>query len=269
MIGFFDSGIGGLTIIEAVHTLLPKYDTIYLGDTKNSPYGNKPHEELVHFTVSAASWLFLNGCELIIVSCNSASASALREVQQQWLPKHYPDKRILGIIRPTVEYLADQGFKNIAVLSTLATKNSGAYVHEFQKINPSLNVISHACPNWAPMIEEGLANTEEMRIDVTAEIASLKKENPDFDAVLLACTHYPYVKNDVEASLSHKVPVFNQGEIVAKSLEEYLKRHHDLEARLPKNGKYEYYTTGDPKSSSKIASGRFGYEVEFKECKVR
>lgn len=268
MIGFFDSGIGGLTIIEAVHERLSSYDTAYLGDTLRAPYGNKTHEELVSYTISAATWLFNHGCELVIVACNSASASALREIQQTWLPKNFPEKKILGIIRPTAEYLSSQGFKKIAILSTVATKESGAYVNEFEKINHSLHIISHACPNWAPMVERGLANTPELKIDVLKEITSLEEENPEFDAVLLACTHYPYVKNDVESTLSKKVPVFNQGEIVADSLKEYLARHSEIEAKLSKNAKYEYFTTGDPSLSSQIASERFGFEVKFGECKL-
>ena len=265
MIGFFDSGIGGLTIIEKVHELLPSYDTVYLGDTAHAPYGDKSHEELVAFTISASTWLFEKGCDLIIVACNSASASALREVQRGWLKENHPDKKILGIIRPTAEYLAKGDFKNIAVLSTEATKASAAYVSEFHKINPNLAIISHACPNWAPMVEQGLATTEKMRSAVAKEIASLEKENPDFDAILLACTHYPYVKDDVVASLSTKVPVFNQGEIVAESLKNYLARHAELEAKLGKNKMYEYFTTGDPIHSSEIASKKFGFAVQFKK----
>lgn len=268
MIGFFDSGIGGLTISESVHTLLPKYDTIYLGDTLRAPYGMRRHDELVGFTIEGAKWLFDQGCQLIIVACNSASASALREVQQGWLKDNYPSKRILGIIRPTVEELADAGHKNIVVLSTLATKNSGAYVTEFHKINPDLEIHSHACPNWGPMVEKGLAGTPEMVKDVEREIKDLETVVNNYDAVLLACTHYPYVKADVEKALSKKVPVFNQGEIVARSLQDYLQRHLEIESKLPKNSLREYYTTGDPAVSSKIASEHFGFQVQFKNCSI-
>lgn len=268
MIGFFDSGIGGLTIIEPVHELLPMYDTLYLGDTARAPYGNKSHEELVKFTIEGSAWLFERGCKLVIVACNSASASALREVQQGWLRKMHPDKRILGIIRPTVELLASADYKNIVVFSTATTKNSRAYVHEFKKINPALNIISHACPNWGPMIEQGFAGTPQMLMDIRKEISSLEKENREHDAILLGCTHYPYIKNDVEKSLTRKVPVFNQGDIVANSLKDYLERHKDLEMKLGKNHQYNYYTTGDSRVSSEIASNNFGFQIDFKNCNI-
>jgi glutamate racemase len=268
MIGFFDSGIGGLTISEAIHGLLPAYDTLYIGDTARAPYGRRSHQELVAFTKQAATWLFEHGCELVIVACNTASASALREVQQTWLSENYPGKRILGVIRPTAEFLASSGFKTIAVLSTEATKKSQAYVHEFEKINPELNIISHACPNWAPMIERGLVGTPEMKADIEKEIDALEKEDSTYDAVLLACTHYPYIKNDIEASLSKKVPVFNQGDIVAQSLKDYLARHPELESKLGKNKKYEYYVTGDTVTSSKIASEIFGFNIKFQNSSI-
>ena len=268
MIGFFDSGVGGLTISESVHELLPEYDTIYLGDTARAPYGARSKAELFDFTIQGAEWLFNQGCELIIVACNSASAGALREVQQKWLAQKYPNKRMLGIIRPTVEELALAGYKNIVVLSTVATKDSQAYVHEFHKINPNLKIFSHACPKWGPMVETGFVGTVEMATEVDWEIKAMESEVVDYDAVLLACTHYPYVKKDVENSLTKKVPVFNQGEIVAKSLKDYLSRRVEIETKLAKNGRRNYYTTGDPVLVSDIASKKFGFPVTFKKCEL-
>lgn len=260
-LGFFDSGVGGLTILEEVHKRLPQFDTIYLGDSARAPYGEKSHEELVQYLIEAAEWLFGQGCELVVVACNSASASALREVQQEWLPD-YPGKKILGIIRPTVEALANKEFEKVLVLSTLATTKSEAYVHEFKKLNPEIEVLAHACPRWAPMVEEGKAGGLEMKFEVDREMReALKLGTPD--AVLLACTHYPYVKNDVEQSLPANIPVFNQGLLVALSLKDYLDRHTEITQKLATTSTYEYFTTGDPVAASKIATDRFGFEVEF------
>ncbi|EKD33256.1 MAG: glutamate racemase [uncultured bacterium] len=267
MIGFFDSGVGGLTIIEEVHKLIPEYSTVYLGDSARAPYGNKTHDELVKYAWQGAEWLFAKGCDLVIFACNSASASALREIQQQKLQK-FPDKRILGVIGPTVEEIAKRGHKNILVLSTVATKESGAYANEFKKLNPDIQVFSHACPNWGPMVEQGMVGTEEMFLDVKREISEAEKKASDYDAVLLACTHYPYVQDDVKRALYKNVPVYDQGGLVALSLKGYLLRHPEIESGLEKNSVYQYFVTGDPVLAQKIASERFGFDVDIKHVTV-
>lgn len=261
-IGFFDSGVGGLTISEAVREALPNYNTLYLGDTMRSPYGERTHGELVEFTWQACEWLFAHDCELVIVACNSASASALREIQQQRLPK-YPGKRVLGIIRPTVEELVKRGFGSILVLSTSATKKSGAYAAELNKLAPSISVTSLACPSWAPMIERGKAGTHQMRAQVEQDLADVA---PKPEAVLLACTHYPYVRIDVENALQKSVPVFDQGGLVAASLKEYLDRHPEIESQLEKMGRHEYFVTGDVKQATNTAENFFGYNVDFRRA---
>ncbi len=262
-LGFFDSGVGGLTILEEVHKLMPVYDTVYLGDAARAPYGERTHDELVQFLKDGAQWLFDQDCDLVIVACNSASASALREVQQTWLPS-FPGKRILGIIRPTVEALAAKNYQHILILSTEATARSAAYVHEFSKLDPHIRVSSHACPRWAPMIEEGKAGTLEMKFEVEREMLRAEAEFGRADAVLLACTHYPYVKTDVERCLDADVPVFNQGLIVAHSLKDYLARHPEFSANLSLGGNDVYFTTGSTEVASLIATERFGYDVEFR-----
>ncbi len=265
MIGFFDSGIGGLTILDAVKKKLPRYDTVYLGDMAHFPYGNKTHKQLVTYTWQGVEQLFRHGCQLVIVACNSASSGALREIQQTKL-KSYPDHRVLGIIRPTVETLADGAFKHVTILSTEATKKSGAYAAEFAKLNPSIAITAHSCPKWAPMIEEGLAGTEEMKSEVEKEIRLVEKKAPDQEAILLACTHYPHVKSDIESALNHKVPVFNQGDLVANSLKNYLDRHSVMEKSLEKEGVREYFTTGDTVQADRNASKQFGFEETFKSA---
>lgn len=262
MIGFFDSGVGGLTIIDAVHQVLPTYDTLYLGDSANAPYGSKEHHDLVHHTWNGVRWLLAHGCELVIIACNTASTTALREIQQTRLAD-YPQQRVLGIIRPTVEELATRGFKKIVVLATPAAAASGAYAREFEKENSTIEVHVHDCERWAPMIEDGLVGTEEMQQEIRREIKNLEREVSNYDAVLLACTHYAYVAGDVEATLSIPVPVFKQGDIVARSLQEYLLRHPEIERALTRNAHRRYFTTGDPALASMIASNRFGVTVAF------
>lgn len=263
MIGFFDSGVGGLTVLEEVHRRLPRYDTLYLGDAANAPYGTKTHAELVTLAWRGTRWLFDQGCALVIIACNSASARALREIQQTKLDA-YPAKRVLGIIRPTVEALSRRGHRRIAVLSTVATRDSGAYAAEFAKYDPDILVLAHACPNWVTFVEEGKTETPEAVQDVEREIRVLQQQG-SFDAVLLACTHYPYLKHHVERTLANAIPVFNQDELVAASLEDYLHRHPELETQLEKNALYQYVTTGDAALASRVASERFGFDVRFKE----
>lgn len=224
MIGFFDSGRGGLTILEAVNKRLPELETTYLADIEHAPYGDKTREEILELTWAGCETLFARGCMLVILACNTASAAALRTIQQQRLQK-YPEHRVLGIVRPTVEAVARLGLKHVLVLCTQATKNSGAYANEFATANPSMTVIAHACPKWVPMIEAGKAGTAEMRAEVEREIKLAEREAGDFDGIILGCTHYPYVKSDIEKSLSRPVPIIDQAEIVAESLADYLKRH--------------------------------------------
>jgi glutamate racemase len=267
MIGFFDSGVGGLTVAEAVRKWMPRYGIQYLGDAARAPYGPRTHDELVAFTWQGTEWLFAQGCELVIVACNSASASALREIQQTRLAA-YPGRRILGVIRPTVEALAERGHRRILVLSTVATAESSAYPREFQKIDPGLEIRSRACPRWAPMLEVGWAGTPEMAAEVRRELAEAAGDVAWADAILLACTHYPYLRADVEAAVPSGMPVYTQESIVAVSLEEYLCRHPEMESRLEKNGGARYATTGDPDPATRIATERFGFPVRFERISL-
>ncbi len=238
-----------------------------VGDAARAPYGPRSHDELAAFTWQGAEWLFAQGCELVIVACNSASASALREIQRTRLAA-YPGKRILGVIRPTVEALAARGHRRILVLSTAATARSGAYPREFAKLDPELEVRSRPCPRWAPMLEAGWAGTPEMAAEVRRELVEGAEEVAWADAVLLACTHYPYLRADVEAGVPSGVPVYTQETIVAASLEDYLRRHPDMEARLGKDGSARYATTGDPALATRIATERFGFPVRFERISL-
>lgn len=266
-IGIFDSGVGGLTILNAIHTELPDYDTLYVGDSARAPYGPRSHAELVEYTWQAAEWLFQQGCDLVILACNAASSSALREIQQTRLSA-YPGKRILGIIRPTVEFLAEAGYAHIAILSTVATKNSGAYVREFAHMNPSINIYSQSCPNWGPLVETGQAKSEAAIADIQKELQTLEATSLSHEAILLACTHYPYLTDTIKATLKRPVPIYNQGTIVAKSLTQYLARHPEISQLLKTDGGRRYFVTGDPKLATTIARQHFGFDVEFSKLSL-
>lgn len=235
MIGFFDSGVGGLTILKAVHERMPEYDTYYLGDTAHAPYGNKTREEILALTWDGCKQLFAQGCDLVVLACNTASAAALREIQQTKLAE-YPGKKVLGITRPTAEVLAQQGHKRIAILSTVATKNSEAYVNEFAKIDPTLSVYMQACPNWVGFVERGQIDSPEAREDVKREIELLERAAPDADAILLACTHFPYLASHIKEALKKALPIYEQGAIVSEALADYLERHPEIEIKLGKTG---------------------------------
>ncbi len=224
MIGFFDSGIGGRTILEAVRRRLPGLETRYVDDRAHAPYGNRPREEILELTWAGCETLFAQGCRLVIIACNTASANALREIQQRRLSA-YPGRNALGIIRPTAEELSSRGYRSIGILSTNATKRSGAYEAEFAKLNPDVKVTSHACPHWVRFVEEERAESQDAIEDVKREVATLEREAPDMDAALLGCTHFPYLKTEIERALSRPVPVIDQGPIVAESLARYLERH--------------------------------------------
>lgn len=224
MIGFFDSGVGGLTILEAVKQQLPDLPTAYLADHEHAPYGNRPREEILELTWAGCEKLFAQGCSLVIIACNTASANALREIQQKRL-KAYPGRNVIGILRPTVEELSKRGHRTIAILSTKATKESGAYEAEFAKFNPAIKIISHACPNWVGFVESKRQNSPECLADVRREIEALEREAPEMEAILLGCTHFPYLSDAIRASLTRPLPIIDQGPIVADALADYLRRH--------------------------------------------
>jgi len=266
-IGFFDSGVGGLTVSEAVRVALPDYDMVYLGDTARAPYGARRHDQLVEFTWQGCLWLFERGCELIIIACNSASAGALREIQQKRLPD-YPGKRALGVIRPTVEELSKRGFSNVLVLSTSATQKSQAYPREFAKINPTILVQSHACPRWVALVEAGKAGTQDMRDEVKRELSTLSPLEKNSDAILLACTHYPFIKKDIDHAFDQAVPIFDQGDLVAASLVDYLRRHPEIASGLSRHGQRAYFVTGSAEVAQKTAQDFLGYMVNFRQAKL-
>lgn len=244
MIGVFDSGFGGLTILRDLRKALPQYDYLYLGDNARAPYGSRSFETIYRYTLQAVRELFNRGCPLVIIACNTASAKALRSIQQQVLPVEFPDRRVLGIIRPTAEEIGKfSKTGHIGILGTTGTVSSGSYLLEIRHFFPELVVNQHACPMWVPIVEYGERGTEGARFFVKKEVDALMAEDPEIDTVLLACTHYPLLKDEIEAALPPRVKLVIQGDIVAAKTVDYLNRHPEMEVRLSKGGDCSFLTT--------------------------
>jgi glutamate racemase len=243
-IGVFDSGYGGLTVLKEIVNKLPQYDYLYLGDNARAPYGNRSFETVYHYTLQCVEWFFAQGCSLVILACNTASAKALRTIQQNDLPRIAPGKRVLGVIRPTAEIIGTfSETKSVGVLATNGTVLSESYPMETAKFFPELKVYQEACPMWVPLVESNEHNSRGANFFVKKNLANLFGKGENIDVVLLACTHYPLLKEKIEEYLPAGVKLISQGEIVAESLAEYLKRHPEIESQCSKNGRRQFYTT--------------------------
>ena len=261
MIGVFDSGYGGLTILEAFLGRLPKYDYIYLGDNARAPYGSKSQEVIYSYTRQAVDFLFKQDCELVIIACNTASSKALRKIQQEFLTKNYPDRRVLGMVIPVAEAAVDcysplergeprlvgtRGVPKalrIGVIGTRATIESGTYEIELKKLNQKLKIFQKACPLLVPLVEEGWIKKPETRTILKKYLQELKGKN--LDSLILGCTHYPFLHDQIQRVMGRKVKILDSPKIVAEKLEDYLLRHPEIETKLGKSGKKNFYTTDD------------------------
>lgn len=244
MIGVFDSGFGGLTILQDLRKALPEYDFLYLGDNARAPYGSRSFETIFRYTLQCVRELFNRGCPLVILACNTASARALRSIQQQVLPVEFPDKRVLGIIRPTTEEIGKFSHTgHIGIFATAGTVSSNSYQIEISHFFPELKVTQHACPMWVPLVENGEMDTEGSRFFVKKEVDALLKEDPEIDTILLACTHYPLLEKEIREALPAGVRLVIQGQIVADKTVDYLNRHPEMDARLSRSGKTRFLTT--------------------------
>lgn len=255
-IGVFDSGYGGLTILEALRKRLPEYDFLYLGDNARSPYGSRSFEIVYKFTLQAVEHLFSCGCPLIIVACNTSSSKALRTIQQQYLPQSSdPSRRVLGVIRPTVEALDKlTTSKHVGVLGTEGTINSRSYEAEIKKLFPTYSVVQEACPMWVPLVETGEADSPGADFFVRKHLDQLLRSDEAIDTILLACTHYPLLKDKIKRLLTPSINVVSQGDITAASLAEYLERYPNMDKRLSHFGTVRYLTTEQPEKFSEKAS---------------
>ena len=246
-IGVFDSGYGGLTILHGIRQQLPQYDYLYLGDNARAPYGSRSFDVVYEFTRQAVLKLFEMGCHLVILGCNTASAKALRTIQQNDLPKWDSERRVLGIIRPTAEVIGNlTKSRHIGVLATEGTIKSESYNLEINKLHPDIQVSGVACPFWVPLVEYNEANSPGADYFVKKRIDQIMQLDPQIDALILGCTHYPLLMPKILKYLPEGVHIVSQGEYVAKSLKQYLERHPQIEQRCSKNGKAHYLTTENP-----------------------
>ncbi len=243
-IGIFDSGYGGLTVFRDIQRLLPQYDYIYMGDNARAPYGPRDFETIYHYTLECVQHLFDMGCHLIILACNTASAKALRSIQQQDLPQMPAGRRVLGVIRPTAEVVgAYSSSREIGILATRGTVLSESYVIEIGKSFPDIRVYQQACPMWVPLVENNEYNSPGADYFVRKNLEELLLQSPSMDTIVLGCTHYPLLMPKIEQFLPKSVQVLSQGTIVAESLVHYLQRHPEMETRCSKNGEVKYFTT--------------------------
>jgi glutamate racemase len=262
-IGVFDSGYGGLTILRSIQDILPNYDYLYLGDNARAPYGNRSFDTIYEYTWQAVQWFFRQGCPLVILACNTSSAKALRSIQQRQLPL-LDDKsvRVLGVIRPTSEIIATYSSTgHIGILATKGTVQSKSYLMEIEKFSPGTRVTQQACPMWVPLIENNEYETTGGQWFIQRDVESFTRSASDVDTLLLACTHYPIIKSQIQKWVPAGVKVLSQGEIIAASLQNYLERHPEMEQKLSKNAMTNFYTTDNTDDFNEKAALFFGKAV--------
>ncbi len=268
-IGVFDSGYGGLTVLKEIKKRLPQYDYIYLGDNARAPYGNRSFETVYHYAWQCVQWFFKQNCPLVVLACNTASAKALRTIQQNDLIKHFPEKKVLGVLRPTTEIIGNYSKTNhVGILATSGTVNSNSYVIEIEKFFPETKVVQQACPMLVPLIENNEFENEGADYFIQKYLQELLDKDENIDTILLACTHYPLIKAKIESFLDDDIAIIAQGEIVAASLENYLQRHTEIETQLSKNTSIQFYTTDSTEDFNNHAGIFYGESVDGKHLEL-
>ncbi|MDD5749888.1 MAG: glutamate racemase [Patescibacteria group bacterium] len=266
MIGIFDSGYGGLTVFKEIEKTLPQYDYIYLGDNARAPYGDLSQELIYNYSRQAVDFLFAQGCELIIFACNTASATALRRLQQEYLPVKYPGKNVLGVIRPMVEAVLELGPKKVvAVMGTKSTVDSGAYINEFANLDKSIKVVQEACPLLVPLIEASKEKEPQTKEILKVYTNDLKQCNPE--VVVLGCTHYGWLWEEIKNNFSPETIVLESGQVVAKKLFQYLQRHPHY-AQISDNPSRIFLTSGNNKKFDLAAKKFLGREIKSQTVKL-
>lgn len=264
-IGVFDSGYGGLTILDKIREVLPEYDYIYLGDNARAPYGTRSFEVVYEFTRQAVNKLFDMGCHLVILAWNTASAKALRSIQMNDLPQIDPARRVLGVIRPTVECVGEiSKNQHIGVLATAGTIKSESYPLEIHKLFPEIQVSGTACPMWVSLVENNESQDEGADYFIRKYIDQLLSKDPQIDTVILGCTHFPILLPKIRQYIPDHISVIAQGEYVAESLKDYLKRHPEMDAKCTKNGNCQFYTTEAEEKFSESASTFLKQQISVK-----
>lgn len=264
-IGVFDSGYGGLTILDKIREVLPEYDYIYLGDNARAPYGTRSFEVVYEFTRQAVSKLFDMGCHLVILACNTASAKALRSIQMNDLPNIDPARRVLGVIRPTVECIGNiTQNQHIGILATAGTVKSESYPLEIHKLFPDIRVSGVACPMWVSLVENNESQNEGTDYFIRKYIDQLLTKDPQIDTVILGCTHFPILLPKIRQYIPEHISVISQGEYVAQSLKDYLRRHPEMDAKCTKNGNCSFYTTEAEEKFTESASTFLQQQIRVK-----
>mgnify|MGYP000944320357 CR=1 FL=1 len=281
MIGVFDSGFGGLTVLGALFERLPRHDLLYLADNARAPYGARSHEVVHRFTLEAVEWLFGQGCAVVVLACNTASARALRDIQQKHLPVHRPDRRVLGVVRPSVEALAGlppgaipgvtapslaEGL--VAVLGTETTIASDSYGIELRKLAPGLRLIQQACPLWVPLVEAGEFDGPGTEWFLHRYLDPILEGSEQPRRILLGCTHYPLLFDGIRRIVPPEIEVLAQGGLVADRLADWLERHPDMNARLERGGRRIFATTDDPQWFSNSAQRLLGHKVTAQQIRL-
>ena len=264
-IGVFDSGYGGLTILRQIREIMPQYDYLYLGDNARAPYGTRSFDIVYEFTLQAVRYLFAHGCHLVILACNTASAKALRSIQQEDLPKLDPKRRVLGVIRPTVEVVGSiSETRHVGIMATPGTIRSRTYELEIAKISPDIQVTGEACPMWVPLVENEEYDSPGADYFVRERIDSLLHRDPLIDSVILGCTHYPLLLGKIRQYMPDGVHIIEQGSYVAKSLENYLTRHPEIKERITTGGTARFLTTEQAEEFQSKAAVFMGNQLEAK-----
>lgn len=261
-IGIFDSGYGGLTILRQIRELMPQNDYIYLGDNARTPYGTRSYEVVYEFTLQAVQRLFQMGCHLVVLACNTASAKALRSIQQNDLPQIDAHRRVLGVIRPTAEYvgLVTQT-RHVGIVATPGTIRSMTYEQEIAKIYPDITVVGESCPMWVSLVENYEYDSPGADYFIQKNIQALLDKDPQIDCIVLGCTHYPILLDKIRKYIPDGIRIIPQGEYVARSLKEYLKRHQEIAERVTTNGSVRFYTTEQPEPFSASATIFLGENI--------
>lgn len=268
-VGVFDSGYGGLTILREIRRLMPQYDYLYLGDNARTPYGTRSFDVVYEFTRQAVQYLFRQGCHLVILACNTASAKALRSIQQKDLPGIDPRRRVLGVIRPTVEVVASlSASRHIGIMATQGTIRSRTYELEIAKLSPDIRVTGEACPMWVPLVECGEYDSPGADYFVRKSIENLFRRDPLIDNVILGCTHYPLLLGKIRQYMPQGVHIIEQGGYVAKSLKDYLARHPEMAELITTGGSVRFQTTEQADAFQSKAAIFMGEQLEAQRVQI-
>jgi glutamate racemase len=261
-IGVFDSGYGGLTILKEIVRQLPGFDYVYLGDNARAPYGNRSFETVYRYTLQCVEWFFEQGCPLVVLACNTASAKALRTIQQNDLPKIDATRRVLGVIRPTTELIGNYSVtRRVGIMATAGTVQSASYILEIARFFPDITVLQQSCPMWVPLVENNEESEAGADYFIKKYLQQLLAQDAGIDTILLACTHYPLLVPKIEQFLPAGIRLLSQGDIVAKSLVNYLQRHPEIAAGISKTGGRQFFTTDDAMEFEQKAGVFYGEPI--------